>query len=62
MDEPDEDLAGELYEVAMARLAGAGYVQYEVSNWAKPMAGEIVDAHSTPDAGVPPQFGLLAQR
>ena len=48
VDEPDEDLAGDLYEAAMAWLAGAGYVQYEVSNWAKPVAGEIVDAHSTP--------------
>ena len=32
---PDDDLAGELYEMAMERLGGAGYVQYEVSNWAK---------------------------
>jgi oxygen-independent coproporphyrinogen-3 oxidase len=32
---PDDDLAGELYETAMARLGEAGYVQYEVSNWVK---------------------------
>jgi oxygen-independent coproporphyrinogen III oxidase len=32
----DDDQAGELYEEAMATLAQAGYVQYEVSNWAKP--------------------------
>jgi len=32
---PDDDLAGELYEAAITRLAEAGYVQYEVSNWVK---------------------------
>jgi oxygen-independent coproporphyrinogen-3 oxidase len=31
---PDDDATGEMYEVAMARLAEAGYVQYEISNWA----------------------------
>jgi oxygen-independent coproporphyrinogen-3 oxidase len=35
VDEPDEDLAAELYEIAMDRLAAAGYRQYEVSNWAR---------------------------
>lgn len=35
VEEPDDDLAAELYEAAMQRLAGAGYVQYEVSNWAR---------------------------
>jgi oxygen-independent coproporphyrinogen-3 oxidase len=34
-DAPDDDLAAELYEMAMARLHDAGYVHYEVSNWAK---------------------------
>ena len=32
---PDEDQAALLYEMAMARLDRAGYVQYEVSNWAR---------------------------
>lgn len=36
VDAPDDDLAGEHYEAAMSSLAAAGYVQYEVSNWAKP--------------------------
>lgn len=31
--EPDEDLQADMYEVADARLAGAGYDWYEVSNW-----------------------------
>ena len=32
----DDDLAADMYELAEARLAQAGYVQYEVSNWALP--------------------------
>jgi len=31
---PDEDLAAEMYEMAMAVLEGRGYQQYEISNWA----------------------------
>ena len=36
---PDDDLAGELYETAITRLAEAGYRQYEVSNWARRGSG-----------------------
>lgn len=32
---PDEDLAAAHYENAMAQLAAAGYLHYEISNWAK---------------------------
>ena len=32
---PDPDLAAEMYEYAEEFLAGNGYVQYEISNWAK---------------------------
>ena len=32
---PDPDLAAEMYEWAMDFLAGQGYIQYEISNWAK---------------------------
>lgn len=32
----DDDLAADMYELAAARLAAAGYQQYEVSNWALP--------------------------
>ncbi len=32
----DEDIAADMYEYAEARLAQAGYRQYEISNWAKP--------------------------
>jgi oxygen-independent coproporphyrinogen-3 oxidase len=33
---PDEDLAAEMYEMMIERLAAAGYEQYEISNFAKP--------------------------
>ncbi|HZU04874.1 MAG TPA: radical SAM family heme chaperone HemW [Chloroflexota bacterium] len=33
---PDEDVVAAQYEVARACLAAAGYVQYELSNWALP--------------------------
>jgi len=33
--EPDADLAADMYEWASARLDTAGYMQYEISNWAK---------------------------
>ena len=35
VDAPDDDQAGLLYEMAMAALDSAGYLHYEVSNWAK---------------------------
>ena len=36
MPAPDDDLAADMYVLADELLAGAGYSQYEVSNWAKP--------------------------
>jgi oxygen-independent coproporphyrinogen-3 oxidase len=32
---PDDDATAEMYELAIDRLGAAGYVQYEISNWAK---------------------------
>ena len=32
---PDPDLAAEMYELASEKLTSAGYMQYEISNWAK---------------------------
>jgi len=32
---PDPDLAADMYELAAEALARAGYVQYEISNWAR---------------------------
>lgn len=33
---PDPDLQADMYDLAQERLAAAGYLQYEISNWAKP--------------------------
>ena len=33
---PDSDLAADMYEWAAQRLAAAGFIQYEISNWCKP--------------------------
>jgi oxygen-independent coproporphyrinogen-3 oxidase len=33
---PDPDLAADMYEIGEAKLARAGYVHYEISNWAVP--------------------------
>lgn len=33
---PDDDLVAEMYEVAEEALQEAGYVHYEISNWARP--------------------------
>lgn len=34
---PDDDASAAMYELAMEQLAAAGYIQYEISNWAKDM-------------------------
>lgn len=33
---PDEDLAGEIYDLLLEKTAAAGYEQYEISNFSKP--------------------------
>jgi oxygen-independent coproporphyrinogen-3 oxidase len=33
---PDDDAAAAMYELALERMDQAGYVQYEISNWARP--------------------------
>lgn len=35
LETPDDDLAADMYETAMDRLEQAGFLQYEISNWAK---------------------------
>jgi putative oxygen-independent coproporphyrinogen III oxidase len=50
MTAPDDDLLADRYEAACAALAGAGYVHYEVSNWARgPLrgAGPWLPAHAS---------------
>ena len=46
---PDDDLAADLYEAADERLRAAGYVQYEISNWAR-------SATPPPDDVTPPDY------
>jgi oxygen-independent coproporphyrinogen-3 oxidase len=48
---PDPDLAAEMYECASEVLEANGYIQYEISNWAKDLAsagGLRRDAHNYP--------------
>ncbi|WP_403024606.1 radical SAM family heme chaperone HemW [Salinibacterium sp. GXW1014] len=45
--EPDDDLEADMYELADALLADAGYDWYEVSNWARPTsAGDHRSRHN----------------
>ncbi|NJD59323.1 MAG: radical SAM family heme chaperone HemW [Anaerolineae bacterium] len=42
LPEPDPDLAADMYEVASEQLTAYGFVQYEISNWARQDdAGEL---------------------
>lgn len=57
---PDPDVAAEMYEWASGAFEAAGYVQYEISNWAKHerresrnrQPGDVADAAP----GAPPRF------
>jgi oxygen-independent coproporphyrinogen-3 oxidase len=40
---PDEDLAADHFELAMGYLATAGYIHYEVSNWARRTTLDLPD-------------------
>ncbi|MGI8475446.1 MAG: radical SAM family heme chaperone HemW [Thermomicrobiales bacterium] len=41
----DDDAAADRYEAAMARMAAAGFVHYEVANWAR--SSEFASKHNT---------------
>ena len=45
MTVPDDDATADLYETAMERLAAAGYLHYEVANWARRPA--LVSRHNS---------------
>jgi len=47
--EPDPDVAADLYEMASDKLSRAGFLQYEISNWAKSSEAD----HPSP-TGSPP--------
>jgi len=38
---PDDDLAADMYELAEEMMEGAGYVHYEISNWARKTSCEF---------------------
>jgi oxygen-independent coproporphyrinogen III oxidase len=38
----DDDLAADMYELAMDCLGAAGFIQYEISNWARPSSAESI--------------------
>jgi oxygen-independent coproporphyrinogen III oxidase len=40
VEEPDPDIAADMYEYSCQRLEQAGYLQYEISNWGRSQAGE----------------------
>lgn len=39
---PNDDLAAEMYEWADERLSQAGYLQYEISNWARQRGADVL--------------------
>ncbi|CAN5487154.1 radical SAM family heme chaperone HemW [soil metagenome] len=59
---PDDDNAATLYEFAMARLADAGYIQYEVSNWAKASEKSQVSTAGIAPPDLASQHNLLYWR
>lgn len=52
---PDDDLAGEMYELMLDRLAAVGYEQYEISNFSKP---GFRSRHNTKYWRLEPVFGF----
>ncbi|MBK9214393.1 MAG: radical SAM family heme chaperone HemW [Chloracidobacterium sp.] len=52
---PDDDVAGEMYEVISDRLAASGYEQYEISNFSKP---GFPSSHNTKYWLLDPVFGF----
>jgi oxygen-independent coproporphyrinogen-3 oxidase len=47
---PDDDDAGAMYEAAIELLPGAGYTQYEISNWARaPLRESFRESRALPE-------------
>ncbi|MEQ1924372.1 MAG: coproporphyrinogen-III oxidase family protein [Pyrinomonadaceae bacterium] len=53
--QPDPELAAEMYEVMLDRLAATGYVQYEISNFSK---SRYESRHNTKYWALDPVFGF----
>lgn len=58
LPEPDDDLAGDMYDLARDLLSGAGYKQYEISNWA--VADEFESRHNKAYWKTTPYLGIGA--
>ena len=43
---PDDDATADMYDLAIAHLGAAGYVQYEISNWARGQGSGVRDQES----------------
>jgi oxygen-independent coproporphyrinogen III oxidase len=46
--EPDPDLAADMYELASEKLSQGGYLQYEISNWAKSTPTDLQSSTGSP--------------
>lgn len=53
--QPDDQLAAEMYEMMLDKLANAGYEQYEISNFSKP---GFASRHNTKYWTLDPVFGF----
>jgi oxygen-independent coproporphyrinogen-3 oxidase len=58
LPEPDPDLAADMYELAQSQLAAAGFVHYEISNWAR--SASLVCQHNLTYWRNEPYLGLGA--
>ena len=56
MPVPDPDLAAQMYEWACDAFNSAGYLQYEISNWALDGGGRVTEEQSRPSIYHPPSF------
>jgi oxygen-independent coproporphyrinogen III oxidase len=61
---PDDDATAAMYELAIEQLGAAGYVQYEISNWAKGQGSAIGGQGSVtrPDLPLPAPRSLIPAR
>jgi oxygen-independent coproporphyrinogen-3 oxidase len=52
LQSPDPDLAADMYDLASDILAAAGFVQYEISNWARELPNLQISTREAPKDGV----------
>ncbi|MBV9787545.1 MAG: radical SAM family heme chaperone HemW [Chloroflexi bacterium] len=59
---PDDDATAAMYELAMEKLAASGYVQYEISNWAKDTKEQRTTEQRTKEQNLEPRTQNLEPR